>query len=642
MNVYSYHIFIFPFSWNKDKKIDKNDILNCGWIEDTVDDKEQNYNERKYFYEFVHPVLFVGNENKSDKRLVSKYVYKDCIEGLWNYIINLNVRQIEKQRESLFKDEIVKPPINYNFMENKRYTLKISKITLDIYSSGVGIFAFHLENTEYENPYDILLINQFGRRLFPPFLDKHFKDFKIEKIGEDIDGTKYRELPNSITINVNGKDVAIERFKETISTETNESFNNIPRHIKCFFQYINKSNKNLLNDNNLKIKYVLDDRMFVMCWYGSKQLSYDFRKQKLTPKVEKDKYQYALSDLCQPMPGGYEVSGFYRNNKDHKSLVLNETHNSYGYAHNDFWYQYVFVDGYGLSCANRKLRTEQIEKHTYARWVEANSLYGITRYSFVCISEPKDILEKPFPNAGFIVDNFKTIYFKMVSLVLVQRAMVLDFSSRIEKIELKENLKDSDKKLALDAYSDYRNFINKIFHREITAQEQGIEIYDMLQEHLRVELQAKELEKEFLEMHRLIDLVGTSDTNKRMRRLTILTSAFAVFTLIFGLLNSYYFSKLDRLPFNDLLNFNFVFDYNSIHTVLYVTSIAYFAIYTFVFWNKNITKYIFLFISIILLIIFISTFNFIFTSGYSIAFDLSIIIITFLSATIVSFLTKKR
>ena len=30
---------MFPFSWNKDKKIDKNDILNCGWIEDKIEDK---------------------------------------------------------------------------------------------------------------------------------------------------------------------------------------------------------------------------------------------------------------------------------------------------------------------------------------------------------------------------------------------------------------------------------------------------------------------------------------------------------------------------------------------------------------------------------------------------------------------------
>lgn len=419
MNTYSYHIFMFPFSWNKDKKFNINNILNCGWIEDTVEDKEQDYNERKYFHEFVHPVLFMGDENESDKRLVTRYVYKDCNEGLWNYIINLNVRQIEKQRETLFKDEILKPLTNYKFIDNQEFVLGIKKITLDIYSTGVGIFAFHLENTSYENPYEILLINQFGRRLYPPFFDKHYKDFKIEKIEKNIDGTKYRELPNSITIKVNGKDEVVESYIKTISNETNESSDYIPAHIKYFFQYRKEANKNLLNDKDIKIKYVLDDRMFVMCWYGSKQLSYDFRKQKLTPKVEKDKYKYVLSDLCQPTPGGYEVTGFYRNNKDHRSLALNETHNSYGYASNDFWYQYVFVDGYGLSCANRNLRTEQIEKHTYARWVEANSLYGITRYSFVCVSEPKDILEKPFPNVGFIVDNFISIYFKMVSLVLV-------------------------------------------------------------------------------------------------------------------------------------------------------------------------------------------------------------------------------
>ena len=548
MEPFSYHIFLFPFTWkSEEKERPLSEKLNdFGW-KTVVQDNISDYNEKKYFHPYVHPCLFENSENP----LIKQFYHKESLDKNLQFEIALKRRIPFDDIEPLFKDQIIKPPESYKF-ENKKFILIIDKVSLDIYEKqGIGIFAFHLKNTKYQNPEDILLINQFGRRIFPPFLDKHYPDFKIDKICKPIDGTIYREIPCSITIKGKKIENVTEDFAENFKDEPFKTKDYIPAHIKCFF----RMNINLAesenespkaeneNRNALLISHVLDDRMFVICWYGATQLTYDYRKQKLTSKQEKKKEVYVLSDLCQRMRGGYEVSGFYRNDLQHRSLALNQTHDSYGYSSNDFWYQYVFIDGYGPSCTNTNLRTEQIEKHTYSRWVEANTLYGITRYSFVCLSEPKENLEKPFPNAGFIADHIQTVYFKMVSLVLVQRAMVLDFSKRINVISFKED-NETDLNEAKLLNVDYRTFINKIFHREVTAQEQGIELYDLLQDHLRVGMQAKELEKEIREMHRLIDLERTNNTNRRMRFLTILGGLILVPNFILTLLNNRFFSKL--------------------------------------------------------------------------------------------------
>jgi len=568
--MHSCHIFLFPFKFEKvnlgEKETIYSKIVDYGWKKvKSSDDPISNYNEQKYFYQFVWPCLF--SDEKETKRLdikekpplLSQYAYENC-KG-WHYEIELKNRKPLPKVEPLFHDQILKPPDRYEFEEeNRKYTLIIEKVTLDIYERQcVGVFAFHLKNINYEMADHILLINQFGRRIYPPFFDKYYNKFDLS-LENPLEGTKHRELPLLIKIkNLDGISLAKEEFK--INKE-NLLAEYIPEHINCFFRISGGNKKEIRNfisvdySGVLRIENVLDDRMFVICWYGAKQLGYNFRKNKTPLRDEEKNCRYVISDLCQRMNGGYEVSGFYRNSKQHKSLALNQTHNSYGYAFSDFWYQYVFVDGYGSSCANELIQYEQIEKHTYARWVGSNTLYGISRYSFVCISEPKENLEKPFPNAGFITDHIQTIYFKMVSLVLAQRAMVLNFSERIQKINFPVECEDpAEQKKALQTYKDYQDFVNCIFYREVTAQEQGIELYDMLQEHLRVEYHAKELDKEYDEMYRLMNMISTNQTNKRMRLLTFLTSLIAIPNIFIAVLGSRFFRELPAIKFGSSFEF---------------------------------------------------------------------------------------
>lgn len=547
MTKHSYHVFLFPFKIEDKNAVAKafsnerftNDLWDLESVEGYV-----GYNEKKYFYPYVHESIF-NTENNSEN-FVRNYVYKKT-SGL-KYKIKVNKKNLPSVHESLFRDEFPKPPRELGF-ESCTYELDIVKVSLQINQLDVGVLAIHLVNQTYKDPYDILMINQFGRRLYPPFLDVRYKSFLKENLKTPLDGTKRRELADSIQIGKTTDDRSgVEDFNDFFENEKI-----IPKHIAFFLEsapYIST------------ITPAIDDRMFVMCWYGNEQLSYKTLKLKLSKKQEREKYKLILSDICKASPGGYESSGFHRDELNHKTLSFNKTHSSYGYALNSFWYQYVFVDGYGMSCANKNLQIQQIEQHTYARWVENNTLFGITRHSFVCLSEPEEELNRGNINAGFIVDHMSGLYVRMVTYVLSQRALVLKYSK--DASDQCKKMKFSDQKNRKEVLKDvegiilkYSIFVNSFFNREVTAQEQGIELYSMLQDHLRIENQLKELEKEIDQLHKNTSLIIERKNNEFIDNLTILGTVLTIPALVFGLVQTKWldiFEYKELIPFYDYLD----------------------------------------------------------------------------------------
>jgi len=90
------------------------------------------------------------------------------------------------------------------------------------------------------------------------------------------------------------------------------------------------------------IEPVIDDRMYTLCWYENDEFS---------------------------------------------KLMKVRNRRSYAYEDSDDWYRFVFVDGDDSCCKNIDMRRDLIRKATYARWVEYGTLFGISRYSFVALTE---------------------------------------------------------------------------------------------------------------------------------------------------------------------------------------------------------------------------------------------------------------
>lgn len=461
---YSYHIFLFPFRWEAENiqafenKINTNDI----WEKDifTVNIKDAkghlHYNENVYFYDFVKDAIY--NSSEKQKNIAAyklKAKYKEAKYTITHY------RKADKKIIS----ENGKP-------KEFQYELDIDKIELKIYDSRIGILAFFLENNiENQSSFEhILAINEFGRRIFTPFYTEGFNTIE----------TKKELLAHKISVYINkGRKLKFEHcFGEEII-----NYEYIPEYLtkligNDFIDWNEKTDSGII-----KIKSALDDRMFVVSWYGNNDIA-------------------------------TQIKSNYKNNKD--------------------WYRYLFVDsGNNPSCQNNEMMIDLLNNHTYSRWTDYNTFYGISRYSFTCIT--KDLENLVENDADFIPIHIKTIYYQMIVLSLMQRASILRFSDEVTEISKLSGEDDIQLKKIKDLNKAYLRFTNQMYFREVTAQEQGIELYDMIQEHMRIERDVKDLNREIDELYQFARLLEDEKERKQMNRMQRWGAVILIPTLIAGI-----------------------------------------------------------------------------------------------------------
>ncbi|GBD96034.1 MAG TPA: hypothetical protein ENG83_15230 [Nitrospirae bacterium] len=177
---------------------------------------------------------------------------------------------------------------------------------------------------------------------------------------------------------------------------------------------------------------VIDDRMFVVCWFGSDSSSNRLKEKKKTDGAEEMAYNSS-----------------------------NE------------WYKFIFVDGKDIGCASERMKRELIKSHTYDRWVESGTFFGITRYSLMCITNAINP-ENSFPE--ILRRHMERMYYQIAIILFAQRASILKFSddvaslsSRIrafiQKNESGKNKKTEDfENIAQDVkelHASYIRFVNR-------------------------------------------------------------------------------------------------------------------------------------------------------------------------------------
>ena len=446
--IHSFHNFIFPFRWNtkgmEDKTFSEQVSLrnlrftdNPNWERSVAPSKEEEridlYNERNYYYEFVHDALY---DNGQDDSLIRHFERREPRAGMVRYHISC------------------KPEPD---QDEKVYELIVSAINLNFFSTGVGVLSFYTHNNRYEQPEDILTINQFGRRVFPPFLS---------------DDKSCNEVAKSLEITGLHSD---HRYFEDFSRYSGMAGSNIPA------SFITEMIREVAD--NIDINPVIDDRMFVLSWYKN----------------------------------------------DTWARILSQNSSYLKYPH---WYEYVFVDKYnGITCQNDDLQKELIQKATYTRWQKYGTLYGISRYSLVCLTTS----DCP----SYIPRYFETEYARMVELILVQKASVLRFSAEVTNISNLSGKKHIGSKVNA-LYKEYIRFVNQIHFREVSPQDQGIELYTLLYETMNLKDQVEKLDQEIEELYNFITLREDRKSNHTMSQLSwIATIALpiTVMTGIFGMNN---------------------------------------------------------------------------------------------------------
>ena len=469
---FSYHIFLLPFNWGKkeadNKRYHFSQLVNLDEAHQFVLKDErwksnlylkfsepEDYNEYVYFYPTVRDVLYDNDASDNQSKVIRHYQFKPAEEHSLKYIINI------QSNGSI-----------------KSYELEIDYILMNLYKTGIGLLSYHLKNihSDQQDWNDILSINEYGRRIYPPYFNyKSKNDFSTQS-------AKQTSLAHSIEIkgphNKGSIDI-LEDFESQTGLSVNYTTTK-PSEIKQIPNHI----KQILPDNfvdYLNVRPTLDDRMFVVSSYcdNAKKYTTDF--------------QMLSADTT-----------------DEESV-------------NQF-YQYIFIDGPGSpGVANKGFQAELLKVHLYKRWIEYGTLYGLSRYSLVSYTTWDKVL----------VDT-RTIYYKIAELCLLQRSSVIKFSEEVRRIAA---MNENESRLSAhinDLYKNYIIFINKIYFRDITPQEQGIELYDMLREKMKIEKEVTDLDKEINELHAYAVLQEEKMSNTRLQLLTVLGGLFIVPSFIIG------------------------------------------------------------------------------------------------------------
>ncbi|HEC99339.1 MAG TPA: hypothetical protein ENN18_03020 [Proteobacteria bacterium] len=466
--IISQHIFMFPFRIENPQPPYTLDL----WEKKPFDPSLNglNYSEFSYFHEYVRKVIYeLGDDNE---KWISRY-YE--LKG-----VTLNNSTMELHISG----------------RTKPFILQVDNISLRIFETDVGILSFSLFNHKYENLNEILLINEFGRRVYPQFLPKN----------GDIGIVKGKFLADKIIFKLTG----IKTIEEDFS---------------CLSGFYDKDQKNIRLGRHitellqgLDIVPIIDDRMFTVCWYGN-----DCWSNKL------------------------------KNN---------------GYKSSDEWYSFIFIDGKikDIGCANEDMKVSLIKDNTYARWSDYGTIYGVTRYSLMCLTEamkPDNI----FP--GLTKDHMQTMYYQIAIILLAQRASILKFSDDVSSISAEiesfiDKKTDDFEKIAervRKLHASFIRFVNRLWFTEVTPQEQGIEMYQMAVRNMGLTKQLDELRFEIKELYEFVEMEYEKiraeedrEINKTLSRLTWLAVIFMPLTLAAGLLGMNLFASSDIPKIVEFIN----------------------------------------------------------------------------------------
>ena len=246
---------------------------------------------------------------------------------------------------------------------NKSYKLIIHHISLRLFSTDIGILTIELYNYDDKlHLQDIMYINEYGRRIYPQFLPDNC-DINVVKDTFLADSIEFK----SVDIDSTEKFCPITKFLENKLVVADYITELLGARFTETYNFIP----------------IIDDRMFTMCWYANAKLIGELQKEEsLTGKYE------------------YETS--------------------------DKWYSFVFIDNSVEEVsAGGRMKEDLIKQFTYSRWIKKGALFGITRYSLMCLTNAK---------FKFLRNHMERMYCQMAIILLAQRASILKFSYDVLRI----------------------------------------------------------------------------------------------------------------------------------------------------------------------------------------------------------------
>ena len=459
-NYYSKHIFMANFRLKEDKNSKNknvNDIVfdNDVWKKYSIDDVKNvgefvdNYANYNYFNEQARDLIFY-KENKS-KVVSYKFEHIDSSENS-EYIIDIN-----------------------DVNERKTYELNLDKIILkeyEIINKKSYLMMIYVTNNKYGDISDIKNINQYGRRLFSPW------------IPLDLGNGANTECPDDLQIHI-GKDKIYSNYENSGKADLNYKDKEIFKYnfddknkYKSYSERLNFIRQKEVNDKN--DKSIIDNRR-------ESYLIRNILNYKKESKDEKIEIELINPDRM--------YVGFYLKNNSlierikkystEKQEYLTEKQ-EYAYLYDDSLsdqlYALAYIDGEDATCQSRVMRKKLLQETIYDRWIDWGTIHTVTHNGFGCIATDGAPYES-------VIMPFLTEYMEMMALVLLQRNLLLEFHIEAKKLSPEFNSEKLE-----NLQKDYVKFKTQVLLFEVTPQEQGYEIYRLMQKQLYIDEEKEKLD----------------------------------------------------------------------------------------------------------------------------------------------------
>jgi hypothetical protein len=164
-------------------------------------------------------------------------------------------------------------------------------------------------------------------------------------------------------------------------------------------------------------------------------------------------------------------------------------------------YKFAFIEQ-SVSCQNRVMRRELLEKSVYARWLDYGTLHAVTHHSFVVVTGEIDSLQ------ATVINPFLTQYVDMARVVLAQRATILALCAKASALAKRFDSGKTTTPLMSEVVELHEKYVqaqSQVLLFELTAQEQGVELFALLTEQLYVAQNRELLDGQ---LHNLYEISG--------------------------------------------------------------------------------------------------------------------------------------
>ena len=442
-------------------------------IDDSFISRANDYMLRNYL---TQPALDVFNTLSTQERI------KDDEYPCWIY-----------ERTDILKDH--RPNYCYKLTLNKQaehgsctdeeYVFPIVSLKLHLYDYGVGLLFMEVVGgvSDYKNPSskcieiaDILKCNDLMRRWILPFTSE--------------DNTKIITASMiSITEFDKGDDIFKYDFLKDNESVQMANYSDVRKRLNGINQFTLaallgwKERKNSRNCKekknefeNISLHSYKDERTFLISL---------IRNSKLSDKIA-DYYDDSKAGLQDTSNNHFVPVG------KHQSMELME-----------LLYAIAYVDQTHITCQNNEMKEKLLSEAIYDRWSGYGTIHAITKYSMICVTTKKQLVNDT------VVRPFLEEYVYLFAIAFAQKKILEKFSEEMGKLAGKLRASRSihlNTKFKLSSIQKkYVLFQNALMLKDVTLQDQGIDMYDQMKERFGIADMFESLTKQMEGMFALVD-----------------------------------------------------------------------------------------------------------------------------------------